>query len=269
MQRIILFACLLACLLVFLSATPTFAADKKVQQPMGGIAGNHPYFYRGKTGQDYAARVGSGFRQIEFQRIRIIPSRHDHRRVFYYSPGYYWRPHGYGYYNDASFGYTRVTQVVEPRQERVIVRSVAQVQPRVPEDPWAMLAGGYYAEALGTFAMKAQQNEAGANVGYALASAFKGDHGQAAWAMRKAVESGEFAAALKQMTPLRQRLRELAGGYESDATLIRWPSDRWFLAASLHVLRGDNIAARKAIEKVDDTNEEASTAALRRMMTGR
>jgi hypothetical protein len=268
MNRAFLFACLLA---IAFAAPRAFAADRTVQQPMGGIAGNHPYFYSGKTGQDYARRVGSGFRQIEFQRIRIIP-RHGHghgnHRVIIVSPHYYWNRYHYcddGLYG-TSPGYGRT---VEPRA-RTVVRSVAQVQPRVPDDPWAMLAGGHYDEAVGAFAMKVQEGDGGANVGYAIASALKGDHGQAAWAMRKAAESGRLESAAKKAAPLSQRLRELANAYESDATLVRWQDDRWFLAAAMHYLRGDAIAARKAIDHLDDTSEqEASTAALRKGITGR
>ena len=268
MQRIFLFTGLLV--LAF-TATPALAQNK-VQQPMGGIAGNHPYFYRGKTGQDYAQRVNSGFRQLQFQQIRIIPNRSGHR--YYISPGYYWNRygHGYGYrdyYREPVFGYTNHVRIAEPHPARRVV-GVGQAQPRVPEDPWAMLAGGHYAEAVGAFAMKAQQGDASANVGYALACAFKGDHGQAAWAMRQAVESGEFASTVKQMTPLRQRLRELASGYESDATLIRWQEDRLFLAASLHHLRGDQVAARRVIEQLEEVSaSDAGAKSLRQMITGR
>jgi hypothetical protein len=241
-------AFMFAALICLLSPTPA-AAQQRNAIRVGGIAGNHPYFYRGSIGQSWANHhpVGYPAKVPQFRNIRVIRNP-------------WWYGYGYGNYYDYGYGGWGY-----PSQTYYIERPVVQSAPRVyvpppPRDGWSLLTTGEYDAARGRFAIEAQQGSARANVGYALASALAGRHGDAAWAMRKALN--QDALALGSVPPeLRPRLDALAGDYNSGAAKLIFGDDRWFMTAAIEYLRGNSDAARAALARAKDGDK--STKNLR------
>ncbi len=131
---------------------------------------------------------------------------------------------------------------------------------------WAFIGRGEPRAALREFAILALRNpdDPAPRVGYALAASMLHRHRDAAWAMRLAIEAdAEVLRRLPIDGPVADNLLYLLawfsspqGGTGINARVLR---------ASLHVLLGDEAAARAVVDNLDAGSDPA-VAALRAML---
>ncbi len=126
---------------------------------------------------------------------------------------------------------------------------------------WAYLREGRPDKALQVFAREAplHANDGVLKVGYALASAARGDRSRGVWAMRRALQIDpnvlHYIHLDDQLRPLVRRLVD---------TYARYP-DQAFMVAALHYLLRDRGAAQKAIHHAA-RDGAASTKNLARLI---
>ncbi len=267
---------LVVALTVLTADQVTFAANKSAPAPaprrssvdFGGIAGNHPYFYQGATGQAWAAKHAVGFRQIPFQTRIVSGSGHRH---LYYSPYLRYYPYdgnynyNYGYYPGSNWIFYS-TGAYEPSpviERRIVIVQAPQTPAALPSEPvtdgWVLLAAGDAAQAVGQFALDASKGDQLANVGYAIASGLRGEHGQAVWAMRKAVGEVGAAVATVPAAQAKSRVTTLIAQYETQAR-SRPSADVCFMLASLRFIDGDVGSAKAWLAKAVEAGDDSSSA---------
>ena len=243
----------------------------------------HRARHRTVGGRDHHRGVGRRSHHRRAGHTRRHHTRHPSYRFRYYGHRYSFRysysPHGSNRYTTPSHHYRTYPYsyrgsapdgTARARQTRQSSRSSTPYAADTPHEysrgdltgsGWVHLREGRPAKALDVFAREAPHHpsDGAIKVGYALATAARGDRSRGAWAMRRALLTDPNALHYIHLDDkLRPLVRRLISAYAHS------PPDTFMLAA-LHYLLRDGEAARKAIHQASG-DRAASTKNLARLI---